>query len=228
MGSVIRYLGSMVSSIQLLDEGTINAPDGARETILRHAKVLADKLAPGFDSPTGIIWPRVDFQRNLGIDDDGRQTKTARVHLARAGSHWLEYAVLSELTGDDTYVKNSTKAWNWVVKRGDDEEWPGLVNSPRSVVTGRSLGMTRTLGSPDDSHYEVCTSLSREDIYTYQKLTSFLTLLVLDQGKSSLSEGAIYQNNSLPLGRSNDVCTEISSFLLKHQAGTCILGAIYK
>ncbi|KAF3938973.1 hypothetical protein ABW19_dt0203202 [Dactylella cylindrospora] len=153
--TTIRYLGALVSTVDLLHAGVIKSPSPTfREDILRQAKILANNLGPGFDTPTGMIWPRVSFRARRGVDTDGKRTKNTVVHLARAGSHWLEYATLTALTGNQIYLKNSTRAWSVIVNTERKEGWPGIVESPRSILTGKPMGNTRTLGAPDDSHYE--------------------------------------------------------------------------
>ncbi|KAF3119824.1 hypothetical protein TWF569_003573 [Orbilia oligospora] len=153
--TTIRYLGALVSSVDLLEAGIIPPPSPLfRQEILKQAKTLADNLGPGFDTPTGMIWPRINFTEARGMDMSGRRHQHAAVHLARAGSHWLEYSTLSHLTGDRIYLDNSTKAWDCLVFNKRGEPWPGILQSPRSIWTGLPVGTTRTLGAPDDSHYE--------------------------------------------------------------------------
>ncbi|EPS41652.1 hypothetical protein H072_4428 [Dactylellina haptotyla CBS 200.50] len=153
--TTIRYLGALISTVDLLEAGMIEAPSPSfRQDILRQATTLANRLGPAFDTPTGMIWPRVNFEDDIGVDSDGRRKQYTSVHLARAGSHWLEYSTLSQLTGDMIYYKNSTRAWNWLVYNHNGEPWPGILESPRSIWTGNPVGSTRTLGAPDDSHYE--------------------------------------------------------------------------
>ncbi|KAK6356675.1 hypothetical protein TWF718_001015 [Orbilia javanica] len=153
--TTIRYIGALVSTVDLLEAGVISAPSPSfREGILAKVKTLADNLGPGFDTPTGMMWPRVNFTQSLGVDVYGRRHEHAVVHLARAGSHWLEYSTLSHLTGNKIYLDNSTKAWDCLVSNRRGEPWPGILESPRSIWTGLPAGTTRTLGAPDDSHYE--------------------------------------------------------------------------
>ncbi|KAK6509869.1 hypothetical protein TWF481_004597 [Arthrobotrys musiformis] len=153
--TTIRYLGALVSTIDLLEAGVIPAPSPSfRQDILKQAKTLADNLGPGFDTPTGMIWPRINFTEGLGTDMHGRRNQHTIVHLARAGSHWLEYSTLSHLTGNKIYLENSTKAWDCLVFNKRGVPWPGILESPRSISTGLPIGTTRTLGAPDDSHYE--------------------------------------------------------------------------
>ncbi|KAK6533909.1 hypothetical protein TWF281_005254 [Arthrobotrys megalospora] len=153
--TTIRYIGALVSAVDLLEAGIISPPSPSfRRDILKQAKVLADNLGPAFDTPTGMIWPRVNFKLGLGVDTSGRRHPHVVVHLARAGSHWLEYSTLSHLTGDTIYIENSTKAWDCLVFNRRGEPWPGILQSPRSIWTSLPVGTTRTLGAPDDSHYE--------------------------------------------------------------------------
>ncbi|KAK6531649.1 hypothetical protein TWF694_002827 [Orbilia ellipsospora] len=153
--TTIRYVGALVSAVDLLEAKVIKAPSKSyRKDILHQAQILADKLGPAFDTPTGMMWPRVNFEENKGVDSDGGRKESTSVHLARAGSHWLEYSTLSHLTGNPIYLKNSTKAWDWLVYNRKEETWPGIIESPKSIWTGASMGNTRTLGAPDDSHYE--------------------------------------------------------------------------
>lgn len=56
------YLGSMVSTVDLIDEGIIRrslVTPAQRDLLLEKAVGLANLLGPSFDSPTGMIWPRV-------------------------------------------------------------------------------------------------------------------------------------------------------------------------
>ncbi|EWC47234.1 hypothetical protein DRE_03353 [Drechslerella stenobrocha 248] len=153
--TTIRYLAALVSTVDLLEAGVITPPRPSfRQDILRQARSLADNLGPAFDTPTGMVWPRVNFGTKSGVNDDGRKNKYTRIHLARAGSHWLEYATLSQLTGDNIYLRNATKAWSRLVDSTEREEWPVYHRSPRLIWTGESVGSTRTLGAPDDSYYE--------------------------------------------------------------------------
>jgi mannosyl-oligosaccharide alpha-1,2-mannosidase len=87
--------------------------------VLSQAVSLATKLAPGFDSPTGMIWPRINFTTNQGCREHLNQRPIpgfahATIGPARAGSNWLENKVLSKLTGKVEYELNATRAWKYV------------------------------------------------------------------------------------------------------------------
>lgn len=122
--TTIRYLGAMVSTVDLLDAGftTLSrpVPKEARDALLRQALHLADMLAPGFDSPTGMMWPRINFTSAKGCREklDERPYPDydhATIGPARAGSNWLENMALSRLSGLPQYGVNATRAWRCVV-----------------------------------------------------------------------------------------------------------------
>jgi mannosyl-oligosaccharide alpha-1,2-mannosidase len=70
--TTIRYLGGLLSIVEMYDVGLI--PEDvlhgeARDLILEHAITLAGKLAPAYETPTGMPWPRVDFKTQQGAYD---------------------------------------------------------------------------------------------------------------------------------------------------------------
>jgi mannosyl-oligosaccharide alpha-1,2-mannosidase len=118
--TTIRYLGALVSTVDLLDHSAtpiaakVSKTD--RDRLLAQAVVLADKLAPSFDSPTGMVWPRVNFTTNKGCREAQEELPYpdydhATIGPARAGSNWLENMSLSRLTGQKIYGINATNAW---------------------------------------------------------------------------------------------------------------------
>ena len=125
--TTIRYLGALVSAVDLLDANFTTfeppLPDGARDALLHKAVSLAQRLAPAFDSPSGMPWPRINFTTATGC----REVEGARpypnywhatIGPARTGSNWLENSRLSDLTGDPIYRANATRSWRWVCCRG--------------------------------------------------------------------------------------------------------------
>lgn len=90
-----------------------------RRAVLSQAVFLASKLGPGFDSPTGMIWPRINFTTNEGCREHLDQRPipgfdNATIGPARAGTNWLENKVLSKLTGNKEYERNATRAWMYI------------------------------------------------------------------------------------------------------------------
>jgi mannosyl-oligosaccharide alpha-1,2-mannosidase len=164
--TTIRYLGGMLSIVDLYDAGLIPEHilhEEARDLILEHAISLAEKLAPAYDTPTGMPWPRVDFDTEQGEpspdfvlsdDPDKRQYDHPVIGPARTGSSILENRVLTRMTGDPIYAKNSTLAWaplvwsNWVTP------WPGMVDAPIDIMTGSPVARQRHWDGGHDSYYE--------------------------------------------------------------------------
>src|SRR5436305_1552737 len=89
--SIIRYLGAMVSAVDLIDSGFIKiATTTQRDKLLEQAKVLAKKLNPAFNSPTNMMWPRVNFTSGEGCREPPNERADdrfphANVEPARAG-----------------------------------------------------------------------------------------------------------------------------------------------
>ncbi|KAK7095856.1 hypothetical protein V1264_005217 [Littorina saxatilis] len=63
------------------------------------AKTVVDKLMPAFNTSTGIPCPTVNIGRK-----NGGQCEEHKAVLAEAGSLHLEFAYLSEITGDNAYL----------------------------------------------------------------------------------------------------------------------------
>lgn len=111
-----------MSTIELIDAGVVRiglVSESERDSLLSQAVSLARKLGPGFDSPTGMIWPRINFTSSKGCTGSGAErpgpdSGLAIIEPARAGSNWLENTVLSKLTRDDIYEKNATRAWKYI------------------------------------------------------------------------------------------------------------------
>jgi len=115
------YLGAMISTVELIDNGVVHrglVSEQERSALLTKAVELAGKLAPGFDSPSGMIWPRINFTTNKGCREDEREVGSHNhptVTPARAGTNWLENKILSKLTGNDIYWENATSAWKYTL-----------------------------------------------------------------------------------------------------------------
>ncbi|KAF2125016.1 glycoside hydrolase family 47 protein [Dothidotthia symphoricarpi CBS 119687] len=161
-----RYLGGLLSLVDLYDAGLIPEQvmdDDARDLILEHAVTLAVKLGPAYDTPTGMPWPRVDFNTNQGVpeplsiftENPGKQKYDhPATSPAQTGSSILENRVLTRLTGDSIYAKNSTLAWAPLVWSKWTTPWPGMVDSPIDIVTGAPLGRARHWDDEHASYYE--------------------------------------------------------------------------
>jgi len=164
--TTIRYLGGLLSIVDLYDAGLIPHDilhEEARDLILEHAVTLAEKLAPAYDTPTGMPWPGVDFEIDQGEPSSAFGStespyKRKYDHLvigpARTGSSILENRVLTRMTGDYIYAKNSTLAWAPLVWSKWVTPWPGMVDAPIDIMTGSPVGRSRHWDSDHDSYYE--------------------------------------------------------------------------
>ncbi|OAL47812.1 seven-hairpin glycosidase [Pyrenochaeta sp. DS3sAY3a] len=164
--TTIRYLGGLLSIVELYDVGVIPEHvlhDEARDLILEHAITLAEKLAPAYDTPTGLPWPRVDFESEQGEPEadftfqnepGNKEYDHPVVGPARAGSSILENRVLTRLTGDDAYIRKSTLAWAPLVWSKWITPWKGMVDGPMDIMTGAPAGRSRHWDAGHDSYYE--------------------------------------------------------------------------
>src|ERR1700761_895900 len=149
--TTIRYLGAIVSIVELGDSGII--PNSVltaskREGILKKATTLAEGLLRAFEPSTGLSWPRIDFISGPEIAND------PSIGPARAGSNFLELCTLSKLTKDPIYCNTATRAWAPLVRNPYFEEIPGLVDSRIRIDSGQPIGKERSWDSGHDSYYE--------------------------------------------------------------------------
>ncbi|KAF2443197.1 glycoside hydrolase family 47 protein [Karstenula rhodostoma CBS 690.94] len=161
--TTIRYLGGLVSLVDLYDAGVIPrnvVSKEARDAILQQAITLANALGPAYDTPTGLPWPRVDFSQSKGAADPPGESSQYSKHKnpvvgpARAGSSILENRVLTRLTGDPIYARNSTLAWAPLVWTKWLRKYSGTVDAPIDIVTGEPVGRQRHWDAGHDSFYE--------------------------------------------------------------------------
>ncbi|KAF1843329.1 glycoside hydrolase family 47 protein [Cucurbitaria berberidis CBS 394.84] len=164
--TTIRYMGGLLSIVELYDVGLIPEHvlhEEARDLILEHAITLAEKLAPAYDTPTGMPWPRIDFETEQGEPDpsfdfhndpDKREYDHPVIGPARTGSSILENRVLTRLTGNDVYARNSTLAWAPLVWSKWATPWAGMVDAPIDIMTGAPVGRSRQWDGGHDSYYE--------------------------------------------------------------------------
>ena len=156
--TTIRYLGGLVSLIDLIDAGVVPKGIASREKrdkILEKAIVLSNNLAPAYDTPSGLLWPRVNFRTGKGEDWPGADSHLSpSVSLARTGSNFLENRVLTRLSGIELYYRNASRAWSTLVWNKYVEVMPGLVDSPRDIDTGKPTKHEKGWDSGHDSYYE--------------------------------------------------------------------------
>lgn len=110
---------------------------------------LGDVLTCAFDTPSGI--PRNWVDPAACKSDDGTANS-----LAGVGTLILEFARLSEITGDDKYVKLAGIAEDYLISPwpASREPFPGLLGSFLDVGNGLFLDSKGSWGALSDSFYE--------------------------------------------------------------------------
>lgn len=158
--TTIRYLGALVSLIDLYDAGVI--PSSVLRTrhrvgLVKQATILANNLLYAYDPETGLPWPNVNFNRRIPQtwesqinDRDDEPT----VGPARAGTNYLENCVLSNITNDPIYCTTALRSWQPLVWSPYLENPKGLLDSPLSVKTGSPVGREKSWDAKHDSYYE--------------------------------------------------------------------------
>ncbi|KAF1983311.1 glycoside hydrolase family 47 protein [Aulographum hederae CBS 113979] len=170
--TTIRYLGALVSLVELIDNGVVpeDVISGTqRNSILAQAVTLGNKLVPAFDTPTGIPWPRVDFSKDKGVADppevaklhpEKTKYKNPAMGPARAGTAILENYILGKLSKNDNFHAYSLRSWAPLVWNKYIESMPGLVDGPIDINTGAPLGKFKHWDTGHDSYYEYLIKFS--------------------------------------------------------------------
>ena len=143
----IRHFAAIISAWDLL-HGPFSHM--AKSSALRYALYaqmvrLGDILSCAFDSPSGI--PREWVDPALCQSDQGTQNTIAGV-----GTVILEFARLSDITGDRKYADLAEKAENHLLKPhpASGEPYPGLLGSFVNVETGDIIGSQGSWGALAD------------------------------------------------------------------------------
>ncbi|KAK3082286.1 hypothetical protein LTS18_007842 [Coniosporium uncinatum] len=175
------YLGALVSLHELKEAGVVPEHAVSAEEMGRvavKAEQLAAKLACAYDSPTGMPWPMVDVNKDVGrAVPPGISTsspskfsyKNPACGLARAGSSILENYAMSDLGGNRSYHALSQRAWAPLVWNKYVESMPGLVDGPLDIITGAPLAQAKGWDASYGSYYEYLLKfaiLNPHDRYT--------------------------------------------------------------
>lgn len=157
----IRYLGGLLSSYDLLKSGLF--PTSAYEkadidALLTQAVSLADKIAYGFNTPSGLASVDVDFTTNTPVE--GTYTVSATgvtynsTNTASAGTFLLEWYRLADLTGNLTYRTLVDKGEAPLVNPSPAPVYPGLVGTQFDTTSGAMLNFAGGWHSEVDSFLE--------------------------------------------------------------------------
>lgn len=140
----IRYIGGLLGAYDLLKTGQFGSYDEQKvDTLLKQAVLLADKVAYGFNTPSGIPAVFVNFTTNEPIQGTYTDPKTNTTYnstnAASIGTFLLEWGRLSDLTGNATYRELVEKADNHLVEPSPAPSLPALIGSQFDVDTGKML-----------------------------------------------------------------------------------------
>ncbi|KAJ9065477.1 hypothetical protein DSO57_1019219 [Entomophthora muscae] len=138
--AVIRNLGGLISAYDLSGE----------TEYLDKARSLGDVLLKAFDSPSGYPYKSFDFRSQAPV-------KSSASTLADVGSCQLEFARLSQLTGDDKYRKTAFKVYHKLDKMKSGR---GLYYSKVNVETGNFTSKSLTFATTGDSFFEYLVKLN--------------------------------------------------------------------
>lgn len=145
----IRVMGGLLSAHQYASLPELNSTIGWYQgELLSLATDLGNRLLPAFDSPTGIPYPRINLRHGMQFRTPPDTTETC---AAGAGSLVLEFALLSELTGDFRFKDVAQKAFREVWDRRLDL---GLVGNTLDVDSGSWTSSYTGIGAGVDSFYE--------------------------------------------------------------------------
>jgi mannosidase alpha-like ER degradation enhancer 2 len=130
----IRLLGGLLSSYQLTGD----------RRLLALAEDLGNRLAPVFNSPTGMPYMFVNLHTG--------KTREAKTNPAEIGTLVLEFGTLARLTKKDAFFDQAKRALVELYKRRDPTT--GLVGSGIDVETGQWTSTSSHIGGGIDSYYE--------------------------------------------------------------------------
>jgi mannosidase alpha-like ER degradation enhancer 2 len=130
----IRLLGGLLSSYQMTGD----------RRLLAMAEDLGNRLAPVFNSPTGMPYMYVNLRTG--------KTREAKTNPAEIGTLVLEFGTLARLTKKDAFFDKAKRALVELYKRRDP--MTGLVGSGIDVETGEWTSTSSHVGGGIDSYYE--------------------------------------------------------------------------
>ena len=139
----IRYVGGLLASHDLLKSGLFpnNYNQDQVNALLAQAVSLANKIAYGFNTPTGIASTDVNFTSDTPIEGTytvGNRTFNS-TNTASAGTFLLEWFRLSDLTGNETYRQLVERGESYLVNPSPAPVYPGLVGTQFDTSTGKML-----------------------------------------------------------------------------------------
>jgi mannosyl-oligosaccharide alpha-1,2-mannosidase len=190
---VIRHFGGMVSAYDLLTGPFTHIADDQhlRQRLYEQMVRLGDILTCAFDTPSGI--PRNWLDPVTCATDQGTSNT-----LAGAGSLILEFARLSDITGNRTYAELAQKAESHLLDPSpkENEPFPGLLGAYVQVADGKFVSAKGGWGSLSDSYYEY---LIKAYVYDPKTYAPYLERWII------AADSTMRFVASKPFGRANEV-----------------------
>ncbi|KAL0259795.1 hypothetical protein SLS55_005535 [Diplodia seriata] len=147
----IRHIAGLLSAHDLLTGPLAHLVKNETQAaaLLPQARLLADTLKFGFDTPTGI--PANGLYVNNGSTDGATDN-----NIAQVGTLVLEWTRLSDLTGDPQYGELAQTAEDFLLNpRGAfGQPFPGLIGGEINITTGRFTSEQGGWIGGVDSFYE--------------------------------------------------------------------------
>lgn len=169
--TTIRYLAGLLSAYDLLDSGLkkdLDVEEWKVDALLVQARLLGDKLLKAFDTPSGVPVNWLWFELGIRVPNQRENT------LAAAGTLFLEFQRLSDLTDDQRYADAVSRAMGYILKpklaEDLEELQPGLLATWISTETGEFTDVWGSWGAGRDSAYEY---LLKAFIYDHRKYRDY-------------------------------------------------------
>lgn len=144
---IIRHLAGLISANDLLNGpyGHLVPEKELRSSLFDQMVRLGDILTCAFDATSGV--PRNSLDPKTCTTDDAETSTVAAV-----GTTILEFARLSAVTGNETYVKLARRAEAYLLepRPAAREVWPGILGSSVAVADGSLLDVHGSWGSLAD------------------------------------------------------------------------------
>ncbi|CAE6482965.1 unnamed protein product [Rhizoctonia solani] len=202
--TTIRYLGGLISAYELGGKKDQALVDRARD--------VGNKLSNGWQGTNDFPYNNLDFITDVPVIEESG--------IAVAGTLILEWAKLTEYTGNKTYLELAEKS----MRR--DSPLPGLPAQGINPSTGQPVGDYITWGGGSDSYFEYLIKYGRLTNNASPEWTS-RWLTAVDSSIRYLAQTAV--NTSIPnllyLGDyTNKRVRHISSHLACFHGGNWIMG----
>ncbi|CAE6357474.1 unnamed protein product [Rhizoctonia solani] len=141
--TTIRYLGGLISAYEL----------GGRkdQALVDRARDVGNKLSNGWQGSNDFPYNNLNFTTDIPVIEESG--------IAVAGTLILEWAKLTEYTGNKTYLELAEKSMGRIGM--NDSPLPGLPAQGIDPSTGKPVGDYITWGGGSDSYFEYLIKYGR-------------------------------------------------------------------